>query len=205
MLILIFGSKSSFGDDFGQYDKKTIILGLLFGQTPLRNSVVMATPKVAGDQKLFERACYMFKLKVTKFQRPTPDGFWFVFKNQLAGKFATPPPPVKNWVKMPTICFPHSVTKWQKTYPSDKLNSPLRPDQSLEQDFFRNICRLCLVSSDIHHFLSCLLLALDWRWRLMYITWTFLSNQIPDENTIWNVTLHIKPKVSNLTGRWAYE
>ena len=26
MLILIFGSKSGFGDDFGQYDTKTIIL-----------------------------------------------------------------------------------------------------------------------------------------------------------------------------------
>ena len=35
---------------------------------PLRNSVVMATPKVPGDQKLFERVCYMLKLKVTKFQ-----------------------------------------------------------------------------------------------------------------------------------------
>ena len=27
MLILIVGSKSGFGDDFGQYDTKTIILG----------------------------------------------------------------------------------------------------------------------------------------------------------------------------------
>ena len=29
----------------------------LFGQTPLRNSVAMASPKVPGDQKLFERSC----------------------------------------------------------------------------------------------------------------------------------------------------
>ena len=62
MLILIFGSKSGFGDDFGQYDTKTIILR----QTPLRNSIVIAIRKVPGDQKLFERVCYMLKLKVTK-------------------------------------------------------------------------------------------------------------------------------------------
>ena len=67
MLILIFGSKSGLGDDFGQYDTKTIILRLFFGQTPLRNSIAMATPEVRGDQKLFERVCYMLKLKVTKF------------------------------------------------------------------------------------------------------------------------------------------
>ena len=35
----------------------------LFGQMPLRNSVAMATPKVPSDQKLFERVCYMLKLK----------------------------------------------------------------------------------------------------------------------------------------------
>ena len=46
-----------------------------FGQTPLRNSIVIATPKVPGNQKLFERVCYMSKLKVTKFQLPTPNGF----------------------------------------------------------------------------------------------------------------------------------
>ena len=40
-----------------------------------RNSVTMATPRVPGDQKLFERVCYMLKLKVTKFQLPTPNGF----------------------------------------------------------------------------------------------------------------------------------
>ena len=46
-----------------------------FGQTPFRNSIVMATPKVPGDQKLFERVNYMLKLKLTKFQLPTPNGF----------------------------------------------------------------------------------------------------------------------------------
>ena len=75
MLSLIFGSKSDFGDDFGQYDTKTIILRPLFVQTPLRNRVIMATPKAPGDQKLFERVCYMLKLKVIKFQLPTPNGF----------------------------------------------------------------------------------------------------------------------------------
>ena len=47
----------------------------LFGQMPLRNRIAMVTPKVPGDQKLFERVCYMLKLKVTKFQLPTPNGF----------------------------------------------------------------------------------------------------------------------------------
>ena len=42
-------------------------MSFFFGQTPLTNSVAMATPKIPGDQKLFERVCYMLKLKVTKF------------------------------------------------------------------------------------------------------------------------------------------
>ena len=46
-----------------------------FGKAPLRNSIVMATTKVPGDQKLIERVNYMLKLKVTKFQLPTPNGF----------------------------------------------------------------------------------------------------------------------------------
>ena len=75
MLILILSSKSGFGDDFGQYDTKTIILRPFFVQTPLRNSVVMATPEVPGDQKLFERVCYTLKLTVTKFQLATLNGF----------------------------------------------------------------------------------------------------------------------------------
>ena len=78
MLILILGSKSGFGDDFGQYDTKTIILHPFwgfFGQMPLGKSVVMETPNVPGDQKLFERVCNMSKLKVIKFQLPTPNGF----------------------------------------------------------------------------------------------------------------------------------
>ena len=79
MLILISGSKSGFGDDFGQYDTKTInlhpLLVFFFGQTPLRNSVVMGSPKIPGNQKLFEKVYYTLKLKVTKFQLPTPNGF----------------------------------------------------------------------------------------------------------------------------------
>ena len=47
----------------------------VFGQTPLRNSVAMATPKIPGDQKLFERVCYMLKLKMTQFQLPAPNCF----------------------------------------------------------------------------------------------------------------------------------
>ena len=36
----------------------------LFGQTPLRNSIAMATPMVPGDQKLFEKVCYMLYVKI---------------------------------------------------------------------------------------------------------------------------------------------
>ena len=89
MRILIFGSKSGLGDSFGKYDTKTIILRLLlklfFGQTPIRNSIAMATPKVSGNQKLFERVCYMLKLKVTTFQLPIPDGFRAVLKKNSWG------------------------------------------------------------------------------------------------------------------------
>ena len=34
----------------------------LCGQTPLRNSIAMATSKVPGDQKLFEAVCYTLTL-----------------------------------------------------------------------------------------------------------------------------------------------
>ena len=71
MLILIFGSKGGSGDNLEQYDTKKHYFMSLFGQTPLRNSITMATPKVPGDQKLFERVCYTLILKVTKFQLPS--------------------------------------------------------------------------------------------------------------------------------------
>ena len=78
ILIHIAGSKSGFRDDLGQYEAKTIFLcsfSAFFGQTPLRNSVDMATPKIPGDQKLYERVCYMLKLNVTQFHLPRPKGF----------------------------------------------------------------------------------------------------------------------------------
>ena len=75
-------------DDFGQYDTKQYvppIFGVFFGQTPLSYSVAMATPNVPGDKKLFERACFMLKIKVTKFQLHTHNGFLAVLKIQLGG------------------------------------------------------------------------------------------------------------------------
>ena len=57
-----------------------------FGQTPLKNSIAMAAPKVSGDQKLFERVCYMLKLKVRKFQLPTLNSFWAVLKKPAVPK-----------------------------------------------------------------------------------------------------------------------
>ena len=62
MLIHNTGLKSGFKDDLGQYDTKTIILRpflMFFGQTPLRNSVTIATPKIPGHQTLLERVYYM--------------------------------------------------------------------------------------------------------------------------------------------------
>ena len=92
MLSLIVGSKSGFGDDFGHYGTKAIILHH-FWPKPLRNSVAMATPKILGNQKLFERVCCILKLKVTKFQLPRPDGFRAILRKPAGGggKFATPP------------------------------------------------------------------------------------------------------------------
>ena len=59
---------------------------VVFCQTPLRNSVAMATPKILGDQKLFERVCYMLKLKFTKFQLPRPTvSELYLKKKQLGG------------------------------------------------------------------------------------------------------------------------
>ena len=52
----------------------------LFGQTPLRNSIAVATPKAPGDQKLFESVFCMLKPKVAKFQLPTPNSSRVVFK-----------------------------------------------------------------------------------------------------------------------------
>ena len=62
MLIYIAGSKKGFRDDFGQYGAKAIILRpflAFFRQTPLGYNVAMATPRIPGDQKLFEMMCYI--------------------------------------------------------------------------------------------------------------------------------------------------
>ena len=75
MLILIFGSKSGFGDDFGQYDTKTIILRRFLAKRLLEIALSWQHLRSPGGQKLFERVCYMLKLKVAKFQLPTPNGF----------------------------------------------------------------------------------------------------------------------------------
>ena len=75
MPILNVGSKTGFEDDFRQSDTKNHYFRSLFGQMPLRNSITMAKFRVSGDQKLFERVCYMLIQQVTKFQLPTPNGF----------------------------------------------------------------------------------------------------------------------------------
>ena len=102
-MILIYGSKSGLGDNFGQYGTKTIILCLFFGQTPFRNSVVMATPKVPGDKKLPERVLY------AKTKRDKSFSFLHLMVSELyqktqlgGGKFALlpPPHPVQNRVNL---------------------------------------------------------------------------------------------------------
>ena len=62
MLIHITDSKSGFGDDFGQHGAKTIILcpfSASFQPTLPGHNIAMATPKIPGNQKLFERVCYI--------------------------------------------------------------------------------------------------------------------------------------------------
>ena len=52
---------------------------------------------VPSDQKLLEKVRYMLKLKVTKFQLPTPNSFWAVLKkNSLGGQI----PPQKKKSKI---------------------------------------------------------------------------------------------------------
>ena len=65
---------------------------------PLRNSIDMATPKVPGDQTLFERVCYMLIRKVTRFQLPMPNSFSAVLKNSWGH---IPPPQSKIGLSKP--------------------------------------------------------------------------------------------------------
>ena len=74
---------------------------------PPWNSVAMATPKVPVDQKLFERVWYMLKLKATKFQLPTLNGFWAVLKKPAGGKSCSP---VQNRVKRAKLGPPSFLT-----------------------------------------------------------------------------------------------
>ena len=60
-------------DDLTQ---KQHYLRSLFGQMLPRNSVTMATPKVSGDQNLFERVCYMLTLFVPEGLLGTPPQFF---------------------------------------------------------------------------------------------------------------------------------
>ena len=72
MLIDIAGSKVILGTMLDNMAQKPLFYNrfwsFFFGQTPLRNSIAMATPKIPGDQKLLESVCYMLKLKLTRFQ-----------------------------------------------------------------------------------------------------------------------------------------
>ena len=60
----------------------------LSGQAPLRSNIAMATPQVPDDQTLFERVCYMLKLKVTKCQQLTLNG--------IKKKTQQIPPPIQK-------------------------------------------------------------------------------------------------------------
>ena len=88
---------------------------------PLRNSIAMAIPRVPGDQKLFERVCYTFILKVAKFQLPTPNSFRAVLKNQLGGKF----PPVQNRVNNVMQCLLLACTICQNMIRNRSQKAPI--------------------------------------------------------------------------------
>ena len=68
--MLIFSSKSGLETISDNMTQKP-----LFYVTFAKRLLEIATPKVPADQKLFERVCYTFILKVTKFQLPTPNSF----------------------------------------------------------------------------------------------------------------------------------
>ena len=85
MLILFFLPQKVAKGRFQTIWHKTHFFTSLSGQTPLRNSIAMATSKIPVDQQLFERMWYMLKLKVTKFQLSTPNDFWAVLKNSGGG------------------------------------------------------------------------------------------------------------------------
>ena len=62
MLIHIAGSKVDLGTISDNMAQKPLFYDQFwrfFGQMPLENDVAMATPKISGDQKLFERVCYI--------------------------------------------------------------------------------------------------------------------------------------------------
>ena len=83
---------------------------------------------------------------------------------------------LKMRIRLPTICFTHSVTKGYKTYATEKLNSSLASGYSPEEDYLRDTCTLFLKPflltscSDLDHLLSSLHLALDWRSRFIHAT-----------------------------------
>ena len=72
MLILIFGSESGSGDDFGQYDTKPIILLHVLAKCFLEIALPWQHLK---SQVIKDRVCYMLKLKGTMFQLPTLNSF----------------------------------------------------------------------------------------------------------------------------------
>ena len=72
-MLILFGLKVVLEKISNNLTQKSLFH--VFGQTTLRNSVTMVTPKVPSDQKLFERVRYTLIRKVTKFQLPTPNSF----------------------------------------------------------------------------------------------------------------------------------
>ena len=69
MLIHIVGSKVDLGTISDNMAQKPLFYDhfwRFFGQTPLENDVAMATPKISGDQKLFEKSVLYIKTKSHK-------------------------------------------------------------------------------------------------------------------------------------------
>ena len=75
MLTLISSQKVVLETISDNMTQKPLFYARFLAKRLLEIVLSLATPKVPGDQKLFERVCCMLKLKVTKFQLPTPNGF----------------------------------------------------------------------------------------------------------------------------------
>ena len=83
---LFWAQKVVLGTISDNITQKPLFYVILLAKRLLEIVLPWATPKIPGDQKLFEKMCYMLKLKVTKFQLPRLNGFWAILKTTAGVK-----------------------------------------------------------------------------------------------------------------------